>query len=335
MLFRFFSVLPLIALALPVSAENGGSAAPDFSPDERRFEFIYEASVTDIPEDAGVVDFWAPVARDLEGQSVELDESSVPEGARIRADETYGNRMLHIRWTAPFPEAMKIALRYDVRREEVVVEDARQLAATSAPEIDAVLRRHLGPTQMVPLEGKLASIAEDLELQHDRPMQTGRQAYDYVVDLMTYGKDTPGWGRGDVLWACDSRTGNCSDFHSVFTGLTRTREIPSYFEIGFPLPPGETEGEIGGYHCWAWFHGGKEAGWVPVDASEADKHPEMFDYYFGALTAHRVAFSQGRDLTLVPAQQGPPLNFFIYPYVEIDGVPGGTVEKRFAFRDLD
>lgn len=329
-MYRALTALTLFALAAPVAAENG-----DFSPDARRFEFTYEAEVTEVPEGAEVIDFWAPVARDLEEQRVDLDDSTVPAGAAIHTDETYGNRYLHIRWTAPFPEEMKIALKYDVTRKEVVIEDAKKLVPTSAPEIDAMLRRHLGPTQMVPLEGKLTSIADDLELQQARPMQTGRQAYDYVVDLMTYGKDTPGWGRGDVLWACDSRTGNCSDFHSVFTGLTRTREIPSYFEIGFPLPPDQSEGEIGGYHCWAWFHGGKEAGWVPVDASEADKHPEMFDYYFGALTAHRVAFSQGRDLTLLPVQNGPPLNFFIYPYVEIDGAAGGTVEKRFSFRDIE
>src|SRR5690606_4245412 len=111
-------------------------------------------------------------------------------------------------------------------------------------------RKHLGPTALVPIEGRLASIAEELDLSAGEPVVAGRKAYDYVVDLMTYGKDTPGWGRGDALWACDSRTGNCSDFHSVFTGLTRTRGIPSYFEIGFPLPPDSNEGEIGGYHCW-------------------------------------------------------------------------------------
>jgi transglutaminase-like putative cysteine protease len=323
-------MLILAAMTLSAWADDAGRPLG-----ERHFEFTYEASLANIPEGAQTIDFWAPIARDLPEQEISLDETTLPEGATIATDETYGNEILHIRWEAPFPDNLGIALKYEVNRREVFSADAKSLAPSAAPEPSPLFSKHLGPTAMIPLEGKMSSIADELGLKHDEPIRTGRTAYDYVVDLMTYGKDTPGWGRGDVLWACDSRTGNCSDFHSVFMGLTRAREIPSYFEIGFPLPPDTAEGEIGGYHCWAWFHGGDAAGWIPVDASEADKHPELFEYYFGALTVDRVAFSQGRDLTLVPAQQGEPLNFLIYPYVEIDGAAGGTVNKRFTFRDLN
>ena len=46
--------------------------------------------------------------------------------------------------------------------------------------------------------------------------------------------------------------------------------------------------------------------------------------------------SSGRDLVLEPKQQGGPVNFFIYPYLEVDGKPGGAqVEKTFRFRNLD
>jgi hypothetical protein len=38
-------------------------------------------------------------------------------------------------------------------------------------------------------------------------------------------------------------------------------------------------GKIPGYHCWAEFYSGGE--WVPVDASEAWKHPERHQYYLG------------------------------------------------------
>ncbi len=329
-MLRILTVLLLVTLALPVAADE----AP-YVPGERHFEFTYEASLSDIPEDAEVVELWAPLPSNQEDQIVQIVGAELPDGAQINVEPVYGNRMLHVRWEAPFPENPGFRVTYNVLRKEVYIPEAKALISGHTPETTPELQRYLGPNAMVPLEGRLASIASELDLRTETPVVTGRKAYDYVVDLMTYDKTQPGWGRGDALWACDSRTGNCSDFHSVFTGLTRTRNIPSYFEIGFPLPPDASEGEIGGYHCWAWFNGGEGAGWIPVDASEADKHPDMFEYYFGALTADRVAFSKGRDLTLVPAQQGPPLNFFIYPYAEIDGVPGGTVEKAFSFRDLD
>ena len=109
--------------------------------------------------------------------------------------------------------------------------------------------------------------------------------------------------------------------------------IPAKFEIGFPLPDKRGAGDVAGYHCWAKFRP-EGKGWIPVDISEANKHPEMRDYYFGNLTEDRVAFSTGRDLTLVPKQDGGPVNFLIYPYVEVDGKvwPQDRIEKQFSFQ---
>jgi hypothetical protein len=62
----------------------------------------------------------------------------------------------------------------------------------------------------------------------------------------------------------------------------------------------------------------------------------MKAYYFGNLTENRVTFTTGRDIQLVPKQDGEPLNFFVYPYVEVDGKawPREKVQNRFAFRDF-
>ncbi len=75
---------------------------------------------------------------------------------------------------------------------------------------------------------------------------------------------------------------------------------------------------------------------MPVDISEADKHPGMKDYYFGNLTEDRVGFTFGRDINLVPKQNGDPLNFFVYPYVEVDGKawPGDKLTTSLKYKDL-
>jgi transglutaminase-like putative cysteine protease len=165
-------------------------------------------------------------------------------------------------------------------------------------------------------------------------MGAAKAIYDVIDDALTYGKDKPGWGEGDSVWACESKTGNCTDFHSLFLSLARSRGIPAKFEIGFGLPEKRGAGDVPGYHCWAKFRpDGK--GWMPVDISEANKHPEKRGYYFGNLTEDRVAFSTGRDLTLVPKQEGGPVNFFIYPYVEVDGKvwPQNRIQKTFSYHD--
>jgi hypothetical protein len=70
-----------------------------------------------------------------------------------------------------------------------------------------------------------------------------------------------------------------------------------------------------------------------VDASEAWKHPDKKDYFFGALDDNRLQFTVGRDIRLDPPQQGDPLNYFIYPYAELDGKPFG-VESKFSFQEI-
>jgi transglutaminase-like putative cysteine protease len=186
----------------------------------------------------------------------------------------------------------------------------------------------------VPIDGKPLTLLEGKDVPKD-PKAAARMLYDLVNGYMKYDKSGTGWGNGDVVWVCDHKHGNCTDFHSLFTSLTRSRKIPTKFEIGFPLPSERGAGTVPGYHCWAWFRpdGG---GWVPVDISEANKDPKRKDYFFGNLTEDRVAFSTGRDLSLVPRQDGPALNYFIYPYVEVDGkpYPKDKVKTVFAYRDI-
>ncbi len=121
----------------------------------------------------------------------------------------------------------------------------------------------------------------------------------------------------------------------MFIALMRNVGIPADHEFGFPIRTPGSEGRIPSYHCWARFHV-EGVGWIPLDASEADKHPELFDYNFGAQSVNLFKFSHGRDVNLVPQQAGPALNKFIEPYAEIDGVPVAehTIELRVTFKDL-
>ncbi len=191
----------------------------------------------------------------------------------------------------------------------------------------------LQPDRLVPVTGLIKQIADREADTEQGEIAKAYALCNYVFHTMRYDKSGVGWGRGDALWACDAHHGNCTDFHSLFIALARSERIPARFAIGFPLPPGVSRGTIPGYHCWAEFYV-RHVGWTPVDISEAWLTPSRHDFYFGSLDANRVRFSLGRDLTLNPKQQGPPVNFFVYPYVEIDGHPFTSVTKEFRFRDV-
>ena len=66
-----------------------------------------------------------------------------------------------------------------------------------------------------------------------------------------------------------------------------------------------------------------------------NEHPELKAYYFGNLTADRVLFSTGRDLELDPKPADGPLNFFVYPHIEVGDktLPKENVELQFSFKN--
>jgi transglutaminase-like putative cysteine protease len=187
------------------------------------------------------------------------------------------------------------------------------------------------PDRLVPLSGVIKEIADKESEGRASRDEKIHAFYDYVYRTMTYNKDGTGWGRGDAIWACTNKRGNCTDFHSLLIGMLRSQDIPARFLIGFPVPDGD-EGDVAGYHCWAEIYDDKH-GWVPVDASEAKKK-NLKDAYFGTLPNDRIEFTLGRDLVLAPPQKGEPLNYFIYPYAEIDGRPT-ELQKSFHFRRLE
>ena len=105
------------------------------------------------------------------------------------------------------------------------------------------------------------------------------------------------------------------------------------FIIGVPVPM-EKEGTKRSYHCWAEFYI-DDAGWIPVDISEAWKDKTKYVYYFGAIDENRVELTQGRDIVLHPTQKSEPLNYFVYPHVEIDGEVFEKMDVIFKFKDSD
>ncbi len=300
----------------------------------RKFHFTYQVVVKDIPRGAKLVRLWIPLAASDANQTVVLEKVTSPVRVRQTREPVYGNRMLYAELASFKGNSAQFLLDCDVTRKEYSKGDYESLMKYNRdPEpAPASLARFLRPDALVPVGGKMKQLAEENTRGRSGPVEKARALYDYVFHTMRYDKSGEGWGRGDSLWACDAKRGNCTDFHSVFISLMRAENIPARFEIGFPIPADASQGEISGYHCWAEFYL-DGPGWVPVDISEAWKNPSHHHYFFGTLDANRVQVSVGRDINLSPRQAGPPLNYLVYPYMEVDGKPLGTLEKKFSFRE--
>ncbi len=315
---------------------SGDDTASRNAPHSRRLAFSYEATLKEAPAGASELQVWVPAPQNIADlQQVESENLVVVNrpDARVQLVTPPGgaNRWWHV--SIPSPRSGdKLVASIEVTRHEQrspSFRGAGRQALTN--EERAALASELGPYELVPVGGRMGEIAASVASDEKNQLNIARRYYNYVLERMRYSKDGTGWGRGDTLWACDSGFGNCTDFHSMFMSLTKSQGIPARFHMGFPIPETRGEGKVGGYHCWAEFYLAG-TGWVPVDISEADKYPDLAEYYFGNLTEDRIAFVTGRDLDLTPRPAAGRLNFLIYPHAELDGKTI-TLERAFSYRD--
>lgn len=330
---HLFVVLALVAPTILAAVEDAAITEPA----SRTFDLIYRATVEDIPADADRVEVWIPYPRSDEHQHVEVVSVETPVPYEIETEPDFGNEVLHFAVTSPQSSSLEIVMRARVGRQEWRTSGYESSGGAANGEVEPTARpeiaKWLEPDELVPLSERIRNLAVEITEGEETDLEKARAIYDYVVETMSYNKEGTGWGRGDIYWACDAKRGNCTDFHALFTGLMRATGIPAKFAIGFPVPPERGSGEIGGYHCWSEFYL-DGFGWVPVDASEAAKHPDKKEYFFGAHDENRVEFTEGRDLELRPRQDSDPINFFVYPHVEIDGEVHEGVSLEFRYEDI-
>lgn len=314
-----FAVRPASTVALflligaLLSAGDGTAAI-----EERSFQFRYEVLLPEVLE-AGELSLWLPLPQSDAFQSITKLSVEAPGALTTRADSVFGNTIGYLSLPTPIGPGQKVVVVFDAVRKVQV--------ATRRPLSDKEEVCFLAPSSKVPEDGRFDSLAGRLVYPRASRMEQAKRIYQWVLDGMEYDKSVPGWGQGDALRACDVRKGNCTDYHSLFMAVARAAGIPTRFVIGFSLP--ETNGgEVFGYHCWAEFHDGSR--WIPVDISESDLRGEQL---FDRLDPNRIVFSTGRDITLAPSPSSGPVNFFIYPMLEINGKPSNGWSTRFTFQE--
>ena len=323
------------SLALIFSAAVLALSGPQNLTPSRTFEFTYDVRITSLPPGAHTMRVWIPLASSDEHQTVVVRKISGPVPTRITQETEFGNRMVYAEIHHPQSAPAEFKIVYKVTRQEYSKGNYASLMRYNddPAEVPVTVARFLQPDRLVPEDGLIRQIAMSDTRGRQGEIEKAYALYDYVFHHMRYDKSGTGWGHGDALWACDSHHGNCTDFHSLFMALARSSGIPARFVIGFQIPADSHQGQIPGYHCWAEFYvPGPD--WVPADISEAWLDQSKHDFFFGSLDANRVRFSMGRDLTLSPRQDGPPVNYFVYPYAEVDGKPFSSIKNQFSFRDL-
>lgn len=268
------------------------------------FEFRYSATVPQLTQSAKM---WIPIAQTDPFQQIKVVSIKAPGKQKTLTEKLYNNSILFLE-LGPEDSGETVEIIYQVERLEKGPFEADQ------PNPDLYLASNI----LMPIGGRFKEIADEAigSKKSDSQLVQARALYDYIIDNMRYMKFGD-FGRGDSNYACDSKTGNCTEFHSFFISLARSVGIPARFSIGASIPSERNEGGIDGYHCWAEFYA--DGKWWPVDISEANKYTALSTYYFGRHPANRIELSRGRDLIVSPGPASGPINFLAYPLLEIDG----------------
>lgn len=268
------------------------------------FTFTYELQ---LPEIDGAAFMWIPIAQSDGFQSIEITSLKAPGKHEMIQENEYGNTILYLK-LLPEHSGQKITIKYDVKREE----------KAAYCEQDSNPLKYIEAASLLPVGGRFSTIAEEIILkkQANSSLTKARALYDYIIDNMRYAKEGT-YGTGDANYACDAKSGNCTEFHSFFISLARSVGIPARFAVGAAIPSERDDGRVDGYHCWAEFYA--EDKWWPIDISEGNKYTPLATYYFGHHPANRIELSRGRDLMPDPTPKSGPINFLAYPVLEIEG----------------
>lgn len=311
-------------LSSATETETSGSRITRYQIDDR-------LAVAPLEGTADRIDVWCPVILDTPYQRVVAMTVDAPGSSTLRHDVDHGNLILHARLAAPLPARVTFRLRYTVERRAVV----HTLDAACARPLDtpALFSASLRPERFVDVDDRTRAIAHAVVGDETNGLTQARRIYDHVARAMTYDAEQQSW-KGSTEHALTCSTGNCNDIHALFISLCRSIGIPARLVLGQtfePPPPGQDACDLCGYHCWAEFFV-SGLGWVPADASCACKYGK--DELFGDLELNHIAWSVGRDILLEPPQRGGRLLFFAGPYVEADGQPYLSVQRRIGFAEL-
>jgi transglutaminase-like putative cysteine protease len=297
----------------------------------RRFTFTDTIHMAAAPGDSKELRVWIPIPYEESSQAVSRVKMEGSLHWKVLTDPEYQNRFVYIMLAGP-------ALAKDLNLKATVhVQRFEQRAALDRRDDDQVpptvtTPRFLQPDRLVSLDGEIPAISNREAGGIMLPLDKARKLYDYVISTMHSDGDDAETGRGDSTSTLKSAHGDSADISSLYIALARGSGIPARFEIGFAIPTDAREGVLANYHCWAQIYL-QGIGWVPVDPADGARQLDKRDYYFGAADADRVKLTMGRDVRLSPPQKGAALNYFAYPYAELDGKPYTAITNEYSFKD--
>jgi len=355
----------VLALLSALSVGAWALDVPKTAPPKQASFHISNVLTVKVPKGAKIVRAWFAVPQEDAYSVVRNFNVNVDADYRIQyARDSWGNRVGYIDIESPTRDQVLVKEEFDLTRTEV-----RNTinAADTRPLNDqerSALAAYLQPATHVIVNDEIRKLAVSITGGEPNPVLAARKLYDWTYKNVNYWVKDPEHLKaspvGSSEYCLRTRTGNCTDFHSLFASPAISTGIPVRMVYGSLLKPTLNGMEVdASYHCWIQFFAPR-LGWLPLDASLAniywediplnDKNKKLVElttstgyhgadkakveYYFGNLDERRVVWSMGRDLIMQPPQDDGPVNSLPKIYVEIDGKQSADWTRQFTYKEL-
>ena len=326
-------MVPLCALTLlftlrsPALAADGAkdSAAPLR---QATFDMRNEVKAK-IPDGTQRLRMWMALPQEEDAQQVSDMRIEAPYPWRIGRDSE-GSQVLVLETQIPPQKEFSVATTFTVTRWEIrhSVDPSKTRPISDVDR--ARFAKYLEANRYVVIDDEIRRLADQIVGNETNPVLAARKLYDWVLANVDYWVKDPEHKKaspvGSTTYCLTFRTGNCTDFESLWTSLARAKGIPTQIVYGsFLKPELRARDEDQSYHCWAMFYA-PGLGWVPHDVAVADLYkadipitpanarlvrlttpdgtfgndPAKVNYFFGNLDERRVVWSHNRDLTMDP-----------------------------------
>ena len=356
----FSGVMALVSF-LSLGASPTDSVQP--KPKQAVFKVKNVFNVT-VPKGAKSVRIWFAVPQEDAYSSIRNLTFSTEVPVRLTFD-SWGNRVGYLERNDPTESQIVIREEFDLTRNEIRTQPdpAKTRPPTQAER--TALSRYLEPATHVIINDQIKSLSASIVGQETNPIRVARKIYDWTLNNVEYWVKDPDHLKaspvGSTEYCLTKKTGNCTDFHSLFASLAMASGLPTRMVYGSLLKPTLNGLAVdGSYHCWIQFYA-PQIGWIPLDVSLANIYAKQFpvneknqklvelttatgykgpdpskvDYYFGNIDERRVVWSMGRDLMMEPPQQDGPVNAMVKAHVEVDGKPYTGWKREFSYSELN
>jgi transglutaminase-like putative cysteine protease len=230
-----------------------------------------------------------------------------------------------------------------------------------APEDKAVLKKYLGGTRFIPVDGIVRKQALEVTKGASTDVDKARAVYEWIVENTFRDPKVRGCGLGDIkaLLETGYLGGKCADLNALFVGMVRSVGVPARDVYGVRVIESAEYKSLGrggdiskGQHCRAEFYSAAY-GWVPVDPADVRKlvleenggtplnDPKIQRArvrLFGGWEMNWLAYNYAADLKL-PNSPGDQIAFFMYPQAETanerrDGLDPEAVKYKLTSREI-